>query len=568
MARTPLFSACKRWASLAYLAERQKCPTREYVEQVWDTWRPTRREVLRVALGAATLAAVPYTGCMSQRNSAERVAIVGAGLAGLHAAYRLRQAGVLAQVYEASVRVGGRMWTARGRFAERQVAELGGEFIDSNHTCCCGLAQEFGVQLDDLFANEPPGLRQETFFFQNRRVDEVEIIEAFRPVAARIAVDVQAAVENAETFARLDAMSITEWLAELPEANALIKTILEVAYIGEYGLEADDQSAFNLLWLIDFETPDAFHIFGKSDQRFHLRTGSDTLTTRLAEAVAGQIRTDMRLVAVTQRADGTYRLTFEHGTALVEREAEHVVLAIPFTLLRQVELRLELPPAKRRVIAELGYGTNAKLLGQYTTRVWRGVHNASGTAYTDNGLQNLWDAARGQEGASGILTTFLGGRGGITVGAGTPEARVLETLPRIEAVFPGTAVTYCPGRALRMHWPSAPFALGSYAVYRPGQTAFEGIEGQRVGNLHFCGEHTSVAFQGLMEGACVTGACVAQAILHDMGLPTAHILTALGAHLSSPQGPVSGSATCQEHGSPHRRLPPHFGLSLPRVTTP
>jgi monoamine oxidase len=460
------------------------------------------------------------------------------------------------------------MLTARSRFAERQVAELGGEFIDSNHTCCCSLAQEFGLQLDDLFANELPELRQETFFFQNRLVDEAEIIEAFRPVAARIALDVQAAAENAETFARLDAMSITEWLAGLPEANALIKAILEVAYIGEYGLEADNQSAFNLLWLIDFETPDAFHVFGKSDQRFHLRAGSDTLTTRLAEAVAGQIRTDMRLVAVTQRPDGTYRLTFERGTTLVEREAEHVVLAIPFTLLRQVELRLDLPPVKRRVIAELGYGTNAKLLGQYTTRVWRDVHHASGLAYTDNGLQSLWDAARGQEGTSGILTTFLGGREGIAMGAGTPEARMLQTLPRIEAIFPSIAATYGPGRALRMHWPSAPFALGSYAAYRPGQTAFEGTEGQRVGNLHFCGEHTSVYFQGLMEGACATGAYVAQAILHDMGLPTTHILAALGARLASPQGPVSGSVTCQERGAPHRRLPPHSALSFPRVTVP
>src|SRR5712691_12177577 len=175
---------------------------------------------------------------------------------------------------------------------------------------------------------------------------------------------------------------------------------------------------------VDFETPGAFHIFGKSDERFHLRTGSDTLTTRLAEAVAGQLRTDMRLVAVTQRADATYRLTFERGTARVERDAEHVILAIPFSLLRQVELRLELPPVKRRVITELGYGTNAKLLGQYAARVWRSVHNASGTVYTDNGLQSLWDAARGQEGASGILTTFLGGRRGVQKKKGTPEDRV------------------------------------------------------------------------------------------------------------------------------------------------
>src|SRR5712691_4533695 len=530
MAHTRLFGALKRWARLAWIAERQGRPSRECMEQVSATWQSTRREMLRAAMGATAMAALPFTSCassMRHHNGTERVAIVGAGLAGLHATYRLRQAGVRAQVYEAATRVGGRMFTARGLGNAGQVAELGGEFIDSNHIWCRGLAQEFGVPLADLFANEPPEVLRDTFFFQNRRLDEAEIVEAFRPIAARIAVDVDAAVEHAATFARLDMMSITEWLAGTPEANALIKAILEVAYVGEFGLEADDQSVFNLFRLIDFKTPEAFRLFGESDERFHIRTGSDTLTTRLAEAVAGQLRTDMRLVAVTQRADATYRLTFERGTARVERDAEHVILTIPFSLLRQVELRLELPPVKRRVITELGYGTNAKLLGQYTARVWRSVHNASGTVYTDNGLQSLWDAARGQEGTAGILTTFLGGKSGVQIGAGTPETRVLETLPRIEAIFPGTAATYGPGHALRMHWPSAPFALGSYAAYRPGQTAFEGMEGRRVGNLHFCGEHTSVAFQGLMEGACATGAFTAQAVLNDMGLPTEHIMTAL-----------------------------------------
>ena len=130
------------------------------------------------------------------------------------------------------------------------------------------LAEEFGVPLDDLFANDPPEVLRNTFFFQNRRIDEAEIVEAFRPIAARIAVDVDAAAEHAAAFARLDATSITEWLAGIPEANALIKAILEVAYIGEFGLEADDQSVFNLLRLIDFKTPEAFHLFGDSDERF------------------------------------------------------------------------------------------------------------------------------------------------------------------------------------------------------------------------------------------------------------------------------------------------------------
>jgi Flavin containing amine oxidoreductase len=108
----------------------------------------------------------------------------------------------------------------------------------------------------------------------------------------------------------------------------------------------------------------------------------------------------------------------------------------------------------------------------------------------------------------------------------------------------------------RMHWPSAPFARGSYAAYRPGQTAFEGIEGRRVGRLHFCGEHTSVTFQGLMEGACATGAFTVQAVLHDMGLPTEHIMTALGVRLSSSH--MAFSTPSQHGGTVRRRFPQQF----------
>lgn len=158
MARTRLFGALKRWARLAWIAERQRRPTHECVEQVSATWQSTRRKALHAAMAATTMAALPFTSCTSSMrhyNGTERVAIVGAGLAGLHAAYRLLQAGVRAQVYEASTRVGGRMFTARSLYAQGQVAELGGEFIDSNHVWCRGLAQEFGVPLDDLFANAP-----------------------------------------------------------------------------------------------------------------------------------------------------------------------------------------------------------------------------------------------------------------------------------------------------------------------------------------------------------------------------------------------------------------------------
>lgn len=181
-------------------------------------------------------------------------------------------------------------------------------------------------------------------------------------------------------------------------------------------------------------------------------------------------------------------------------------------MLRDVEIRAPLPADKRRVIRELGYGTNAKLIGACTSRVWR-TQGSSGTAVTDSGLGNVWDGARGQPGESGILTVFSGGRLGLRVGDGAPEERMRAALPLVDAIFPGVSGAYRARSAIRMHWPSAPFHRGSYACYRPGQWSFRGVEGRREGNLHFCGEHCSVDFQGYMEGACETGARAARDIV-------------------------------------------------------
>src|SRR5512132_2965510 len=80
MARTRLFGALKRWARLAWIAERQRRPTHECVEQVSATWQSTRREALHAAMAATAMAALPFTSCtsaMRHHNGTERVAHCG-----------------------------------------------------------------------------------------------------------------------------------------------------------------------------------------------------------------------------------------------------------------------------------------------------------------------------------------------------------------------------------------------------------------------------------------------------------------------------------------------------------
>jgi monoamine oxidase len=184
-----------------------------------------------------------------------------------------------------------------------------------------------------------------------------------------------------------------------------------------------------------------------------------------------------------------------------------------------VDIAVPLPAWKQRAIAELGYGTNAKLFAGTNGRPWRAA-GFSAESFSDAGYQLCWDHTETQGGAGGGLTLYSGGAAGVAVGEGTAEAQVARLLPGVDAAFPGTAVAF-NGRSARFHWPTHPWTMGSYACYRPGQwTSIAGAEIRPVGRLFFAGEHTSYDFQGYMNGAAETGRRAAGAVLEAVGRPS------------------------------------------------
>jgi len=544
MGRTPLFGALRRALSAAHAANVTGLTPAELARRA-----PSRRTILRGMGAAAMVPLLPgLAGCGDNIFVPPiSIAIVGGGMAGLHCAYRLQEAGVIAQVYEASDRVGGRMFTGRDlpNIQGGQLLEYGGELIDTEHTTMMGLAAEFEIALDDLPASTP-GLKADTFHFNGGVVPDQTIVDQFAPLAAIMDATVTTAEADDAEFARVDAMSIPEWLSTEGGVGpgTVIHEILAEAYIGEYGLEVEEQSIFNLLYLIDYSTPDPFRIFGDSDEAFHTHTGNDSITSAIAAEIPDQLHLGYRLTRVEQRGR-QYALTFDVGGGSEEVVADHVVFALPFTALRNVDLTAAgFTDEKLEIVQNLGYGTNAKLMLQFSTPTWRTAQTANGSSITDVGdLSATWETTRGQAGPQGILTNFVGGLRGIAIGEGTAEDRATEVVPWVDTVFPGAAAAYLPNSAVRKHWPSEPNHLGSYTCYKPGQWSYFGLEGRRIRNLHFCGEHCSEDFQGYMEGAAETGAFVALEVLADLGIsPSARLATLMAPKLVLPQASFAGPA--------------------------
>ncbi|MFN2442616.1 MAG: flavin monoamine oxidase family protein [Thermoanaerobaculia bacterium] len=155
----------------------------------------------------------------------------------------------------------------------------------------------------------------------------------------------------------------------------------------------------------------------------------------------------------------------------------------------------------------------------FDQRPWRSRHGSNGSVLTDLPFQLTWETSRLQPGRAGVLTNFTGGRHGVELGEGSDAEQARLLVRDLDHVYPGIAATREGMTEVRFHWPSFRFARGSYASYKPGQwTAFRGVEGERVGNLFFAGEHCSLDAQGFMEGGCETGAAAAAQILGDLGI--------------------------------------------------
>ena len=505
---TPLFRQVHRWLRCA-------CAEPASVEVAYErlSLRPRLRRELPTLGVLQPTANTPLEA--TQAPHAPRIVIVGAGMAGLTAAYYLQQYGLTADLYESSTRTGGRIYSSQGLFAPELTTELGGEFINSNHHDMLAFVKRFELTLIDTEAPSETNLRTH-YFFNGRAYTEQQIIDAMRPIARRMAQDAQRAgypitYRRHTAYARqLDTLSLAEYLRRVG-ASGWLYELLEVAYVTEYGLDAGEQSCLNMLLMIDTNPRDGFDLLGESDERYKVRGGNQQVPDLLAERLRDRIYLGHRLVALRETLQG-YCLTFERaGGGSVETQADFVVLTLPFTRLRTVELRVALPPVKRRAIAELGYGANAKLILGMQRRFWR-KQGLSGDFYTDEPFQSGWDSSRLQAGAAGSLTLFLGGTQGMRMGQGTPQAQVAAFLPRLERVLPG-ARTHYTGTAHRFHWHSHPHTRGSYSCWKVGQyTTLAGAEFEPVGRLYFAGEHTSLDYQGYMNGAAETGRRVAQLI--------------------------------------------------------
>ncbi|MCI0428956.1 MAG: FAD-dependent oxidoreductase, partial [Rhodospirillales bacterium] len=295
------------------------------------------------------------------------------------------------------------------------------------------------------------------------------------------------------------------------------------------GCEISELSSLAFLFFIHIDKRSKFTPFGVfSDERFHVIGGNEQIPQRIGERLSGPIELEALLVAARKRADEWLELTFDRAGRTETAVHQAAVLALPFTMLRQVALddSLGLSDQKRFAIDNFVLGTNAKMNVGFDGRFWAGA-DSSGETWSDLANHQLtWEVNPSlATDAHAVIVDYSGGERGAALNPNNVQHEAALWLADLDRILPGALAAATRDDKNRLlahlqHWPSDPFIEGSYTCNQPGYfTTILGHEATPVGNLYFAGEHTDFFYewQGFMEGGANSGIRAANEVLADFG---------------------------------------------------
>lgn len=487
----------------------------------------SRRRFLKgtLALGATGLltSCLPSTNTAKSNTNDSNIAIIGAGIAGLNAAYQLKKTGISSTVYEASKRVGGRMLTIE--WDEGLQIDLGAELINTDHLDMIELANELNIKLfnraDDI---QNLGLPSVAYYFEGKPIQESELVEDLAQIAEQISNDAALLDKDWDMNAPLfDVLSVEAYLAKhadkikKPYLNEIFKDMMRT----EFGVENKDSTALQfiqILPVIDVETVD---LLSYSDEVYSVIGGSSKITDAISHKLAENIKLEMALTSIKKRGS-KYILNFSNGTIV---EADTVIIAIPFPVLSGIPIDAKLPKELIKFIHQAKLGFNEKVVGSFSSRVWRSPKGFADAAWSDLGFAEAWDTtSRQNTRKDGALNFFLGGDQ-VQKLKSTDDAKTIGSnfVNRLDPLLSGIKAA-SKGKFIKSDWKNNPYITGGYASYKPGElTEFGGMlwvesekeeESQEVrsDNLFFIGEHLSDEHYGFMNGGAQTGRLVANRI--------------------------------------------------------
>jgi len=446
----------------------------------------------------------------------KKVAIVGAGLAGLVAGYELKRAGHNPIILEAQQRVGGRVYTLRDPFAEGLYAEVGAMRIPRAHALTMAYIEKFGLPTNDFTMDNPNAY----YYIGSNKVRASEAnanpallgfdvatneigktagqlyMESIQPLMDILQKDGDTAWD--EIVAKYDQYSTREFL----ELNNWSEGMIEM-----FGLLANQESVMNSSFLELFREDSGNYY----TDMIEIQGGTDRLPHAFLPELRDNIRFGAKMIAMDQSPDNV-TIHYQTPAGRFSETADYAIITVPFPVLRHVEVLTPFSRAKNRAIRQLHYDASAKILFQCKRRFWEeddGIFG--GGTLTDLPIRNLYYPNHGRETGRGvILASYTWSEDAQRWGSLKPDDRIVQALDDVAEIHPQITKEFEVGASWM--WHDDEFAGGAFALFDPGQQSLlydEIIKPE--GRIHFAGEHASL-YHAWIQGAIESGLRAAMAI--------------------------------------------------------
>jgi monoamine oxidase len=441
---------------------------------------------LSLAAGGAALAAGGRL-TFGQRPRRSCV-VIGAGFAGLAAAYKLKSSGWNVTVLEARDRIGGRVFSHKFAGSDL-ICELGAEWVGESHERIKALCRDFNIPLQKHQFDD--------YLMRDGRV--------YRPGEWGFSPQAKAAFEK--TIAGYDKLT--------PLQKAKLDKLDWWNYLEGIGFTQDDLLIRDLMDSTDFGESirhvSAFAALAEyaessphNEMDYKMTGGNFRLAQEFAKRVGTEnVRLNSPVIEVRQvRGSVTVK------TAADAIRCDAVICTAPIQSLLKIRFDPPLPPAQHEAALELSYARICKNSVLYDDRFWK-AENFS--MVSDTTSHYYFHSTQNQPGKQGILTAYAIGEKADVL-ASQSDQRRMRIVAGDLTDFDRDAPRLARGIA-SYAWQRDPYTDGAYALYRPGQWfTIRPILQRPHGKVLFAGEHLA-DWQGFMEGAIETGEAAASELL-------------------------------------------------------
>ncbi|MBX3117707.1 MAG: FAD-dependent oxidoreductase [Fimbriimonadaceae bacterium] len=423
-----------------------------------------------------------------------RIAVVGAGAAGLWTATLLQRAGLDVAVFEARNRVGGRLYT----FEDGELAfEAGGEWIDADHERCLQICQAY--ELEPEPSHGWPG----RVVYQGQWSNEVELWSDALEDELRLDAAAHELIRN------LEPEPWKNWQAEDLDNTSLgdfVRTNCQ-SERGKWWLtnkyrsdEGDELGNISLLgWLCGY----MHYVDRESDamSAYRVPGGIQRLLEKIAEDLHGPLYLGKTLRRVDNHDDEVI-LHFDDGIVKCDR----AVLALPPRTLEQIVFTPALTTGKRCAIEACPMSRIVKIAMAFESPWWEEL-DWTGRLHCDSKLQQIWNGTRGEV---PVLNAYICGDDAVWWAQQDNAARIAAA--SLAEYFPIAKEEYV--RGWTFDWASDPYCYGGFSHMSPGYALGHMKHiATSEDRIHFAGEHTAL-WTGFIEGAFESAERVAAEVIH------------------------------------------------------